>query len=275
MDIVPVPASDQVVARYAAYLARRLKPSSIKQYLNIIRLLHLECQLPNPCEDSWYLKITLAGIDKVKGTEIKRKQPVTPEQLLVLQSKLDFASNNDCIFWAACLTMFFGLLRKSNLFGPDSEGWKKDKHLTRNCVRVSDIGLKIICVWSKNNQSRERVHTITLERLTGHSLCPVAAVENMYHVLGEKEADSKAFPMTGSAFNKKFRALLGGCESVSSHSLRRGGATWALSCGTPGEIVKIMGDWKSACYLNYLDQIPDNVVDRYRRLFSSRLPLNT
>ena len=48
--IVPVPASDVTVAKYAAFLAQR--PSSVKQYLNIIRLLHLECNLDNLCADS-------------------------------------------------------------------------------------------------------------------------------------------------------------------------------------------------------------------------------
>ena len=112
MNILPVPATDQVVAQYAAYLARRLKSSSIRQYLNIIRILHLECQLPNPCEDSWYLKMTLTGIDKVKGTAVKRKEPMKPEQLLFLKSKLNFSSPVDCIFWAACLIMFFWFIEK-------------------------------------------------------------------------------------------------------------------------------------------------------------------
>ena len=60
--------------------------------MKIIRILHLECQLPNPCEDSWYLKMTLTGIDKVKGTAVKRKEPMKPEQLLFLKSKLNFSS---------------------------------------------------------------------------------------------------------------------------------------------------------------------------------------
>jgi hypothetical protein len=180
----------------------------------------------------------------------------------------------NCVFWAACLTMFFGLLRKSNLFGTDSEGWKREKHLTRDCVRVSaDHCVSVRCVWSKTNQSGERVQCMTLSGLPrDHPLCPVAAIQEMYRALGPAAPDSQAFPMTDTAFNKKFRALLGGSGTVSSHSLRRGGATWALSCGTPGEIVKLMGDWKSACYLVYLDQIPSNIVDNYRRKFSLNLP---
>ena len=43
--------------------------------------------------------------------------------------------------------------------------------------------------------------------------------------------------------------------NVSSHSFRRGGAVWLLSCKVPGEVIKVMGDWKSKAYLAYLDQL--------------------
>ena len=35
--VPPVPASQETIAMYAAYLVRRLKSSSIRQYLNIVR----------------------------------------------------------------------------------------------------------------------------------------------------------------------------------------------------------------------------------------------
>ena len=101
--------------RYAAFLARRLKPSSVKQYLNIIRRLHLECNLDNPCADSWYLKTTIKGIEKVKGTEVIRKLPMTPELLLQIKEKLTFSKTTDCVLCAACMVMFHGLLWKSEM----------------------------------------------------------------------------------------------------------------------------------------------------------------
>ena len=76
--------------------------------------------------------------------------------------------------------------------------------------------------------------------------------------------------MTVPAFNRTLTALTSrvGVSGVSSHSLRRGGATWALSSGIHGELVKAMGDWKSVCYLVYLDQIPQTVIDHYREQFA-------
>jgi hypothetical protein len=51
-DCVPVPASQETLVCYMTCLARRLLPSSIPNYMNVIRLLHLEAGLKNPlCEN--------------------------------------------------------------------------------------------------------------------------------------------------------------------------------------------------------------------------------
>ena len=39
----------------------------------------------------------------------------------------------------------------------------------------------------------------------------------------------------------------------SGHSFRRRGATHALNCGVPAEVIKAQGDWKSLAYLHYLN----------------------
>lgn len=276
MQIKPVPVTDVTVAKYAAYLARRLKPSSVKQYINIIRLLHLECGLDNPSADSWYLKTTLKGIEKMKGTEVTRKVPVTPELLLQMRVKLNFTKTKDCVFWAACMVMFFGLLRKSNLFGTDSVGFNPDKQLTRDCFRASadQTAMIVTAKWSKTNQTRDHVLNIRLPELSGHPLCPVSAVLTMFRALGPAAPTTQAFPLTGPAFNRRLRALTSdlAVSGISSHSMRRGGATWALSSGIPGEVVKAWGDWKSVCYLVYLDQLPQTVMDLYRHQFARSLP---
>ena len=38
----------------------------------------------------------------------------------------------------------------------------------------------------------------------------------------------------------------------SSHSFRRGGATWAFKCGVSAELIQLQGDWKSDAYKLYL-----------------------
>ena len=103
MCIPPVPVTEREVALYAAYLARRLKPSSVRQYINIVRVMHLESGLPHPFQDSWLVKTTLRGIDRDKGCSVNRKSPITPALLLSLKTQLNLSHPNDVIFWSACL----------------------------------------------------------------------------------------------------------------------------------------------------------------------------
>ena len=163
---------DVIVARYAAFLARRLKLSSVKQYLNIIRLLHLECNLDNLCADLWYLKTTIKGIEKVKGTEVIQKLLMMPGLLFQIKEKLKFHV----------------LLRKSNLFGTDSGGLHPDRQLIRDCFHVSgdQRSVTVHAKLSKPNQTRERVLNIyiCLPLLVDHLLCPVTAVLTNFHALG-------------------------------------------------------------------------------------------
>ena len=129
----------------------------------------------------------------------------------------------------------------------------------------------------KPNQTRQWVLNICLPLLVDHPLCPVTTVLTKFRALGPAAPRAQAFPMTGPAFNRKLKALTShiGVSGMSSHSLHWGGAMWALSSGIPGVIVEAMGDWKSVCYLVYLDKIPQTVIDHYRQQFAHSLPHHT
>ena len=273
MDIVPAPASEKTVVQYSAYLPRRLKPSSVKQYLNIIRILHLECGEPHPYQDSWRANSTLKGIEKCKGCAPERKTPTSPEVLLITHRGLHMSCVNACVFWAACLVLFFGLLRKLHIFQDDG-AFDPMKQLTIASFGFTDQNSVTLLVnWSKTIQRREKTLSFQLPTLPDHPLCLTLNVINMLRLLGSRPPKSQAFPVTRSYFNKCLRALTSAAaRTFSSHSFRRGVAAWALSCGILGEIVKLMGDWASTSYLRYLDQIPTSVIERYRLLFARQLP---
>ena len=52
-------------------------------------------------------------------------------------------------------------------------------------------------------------------------------------------------------------------QKYSSHSLRRGGATWAAHCGLPPPVIKLLGDWRSQTFLKYVDM---SLQDKYDAL---------
>ena len=277
-----MPASKEFVAEYAAYLARRLKPSSVKQYLNVVRLIHDEVNCDNPCADNWILKSTLIGINRLKGSPVMRKAPVTPQLLMEMYKHLDLTQLVNVMFWAGAMVMFFGTFRKSNLFPVSRDKFCPQKQFVRSDFIACHDGTILLNVrYSKTIQFRQRAYKIALFP-THHILCLVKAIKLSLTMFKGSES-SPAFvinqagePMCGSMFNRMFKSLVQRCGRdpavYSSHSFRRGSATWALQCGIPGEIIQQMGDWKSMCYKDYLDQVSVSVHDDYRKLFISRLP---
>ena len=113
--------------------------------------MHLEAGLSNPLKDSWFISSTLKCIDRVKGTAVNRKSPITPDILLRIKKVLKMSDRDDVVFWAACLVMFFGLFRKANLFA--KQKFDADKHFTRDSfVLNADCSLTICVRWSKTFQ---------------------------------------------------------------------------------------------------------------------------
>lgn len=279
----PVPASQEQIELYIAYLSESLAYSSISKYLNIIRLLHVEVKLPNPLQDNVGIKALLRGVKRELGDTVVRKLPITPKILLEIKSQLNMERTLDIMFWAACVIGFHAMLRKSNLFPPSSASFDPDKHFARHHLHLTPWGLVLSLVWTKTIQFKDRVVTCPLIRNNG-PLCPVAAITRVLEVTPEADNHSPMFVYLKEGecktylyghFLRKLKEVMStlGYPSTkyAGHSLRRGGATWALKCGVPSEIIKSMGDWKSSAYLNYLD-INNNMKLKYARQMADCLP---
>ena len=138
----------------------------------------------------------------------------------------------------------------ANLFA--KQKFDADKHFTRDSfVLNADCSLTICFRWSKTMQCQEREVRVTLPALHPHRLCPVSAVCQALRAAVHQSPKAPAFPVSGAVFDKKLKAVTQGEANLSGHSFRRGGACWALSQNIPGEIIKIMGDWKSTAYMSY------------------------
>ena len=272
-NYLPVPVTTIIILRYAAYLARRLKPASIAKYLTVIRLLHIEAGLPNPLENLWALQSLLKGIKRVKGSAVSRKFPITPAILLQMRSRLDLRAPRDAVFWAACLIAFFGLLCKSNILAPDNQPFDCQKHLARCHFFTHAWGLEVQFGWSKTIQFSERRLSVVLPALPSHPLCPVTAVANCFAKTFGASPLGPAFvvptplgfkPLTYKAFLAQLRSLLTALSlpgaSYGSHSFRRGGASFSLQAGLPGDVIQVLGDWRSQAFREYLEIPLDNKV---------------
>ena len=286
----PVPASDSTLCRYVAFLGKTLKYNSVRPYLSAIRILHLECNLPNPVLHNWALGTVLKGMRRDKGSTVTAKLAMTPKLLLSLRSLLVLSDPFDTSFWAASLTMFFGLLRKSNVFPPSASGFVATKHLSRSDFQLplgpheSDRVL-LISHWAKNNQFKERKHVAYLPYLHNHPLCHISAIVRAFLLTPMPDtyvgpaflvpSPSGFTPLLYSKFlmllKSKLKRLDMDSSRFATHSFRRGGATWAFAQGIPGEIIMAMGDWHSAAYLSYVT-IPPSLKQATMMQFAASLP---
>lgn len=124
--------------------------------------------------------------------------------------------------------------------------------------------------WSETIQYRNRTLLVPVLRVEHSKLCPLSEVVHAFKLAGvlrSTEHDlGPAFtyqkngaltPLTYSVFTDKLKLSLNKCgidnTKYSGHSFRRGGATFAQSCGVPGTYIKLQGDWRSNAYERYLD----------------------
>ena len=129
MGYTPVPVYPAHLLQYAAFLARSLRPASIRCYLNIIGLLN-----------NWQLKSLLTGIKRAIGTPPNQKLPITPVILLRLHAMLDFTKSFDSSFWALCLVGFHGMFRKSHLLPMSTTKFDPSKQLTKADFQSFSVG---------------------------------------------------------------------------------------------------------------------------------------
>ena len=97
----PLPVEQETLISYIAFLARKLQASSIPNYLNVIRLLHLEAGFNNPLAGNFEVNLIKKGINRQLGVPPKQKEPITLCILRKIHVLLDVSKPSDLAFWAA------------------------------------------------------------------------------------------------------------------------------------------------------------------------------
>ena len=238
-DICPVPLSQDDACRYIAFLSQRLAYNSIKQYINVVRILHLEAGLINPFHNCWQVNMLLKGDKRALGLAIKQKLPITPDILRSMFTLVDFSSPLDVTFWASCLVAFFSFFRKSNLLVKSLVSFDPSLHLCRKDASFSHEGVTLAVRWSKTIQYRQRTLHIPLPRITDCPLCPTHTLILCLR-LCDSPPDAPLFtypsrrgwlPLTVNIFQEKLQSFLARLDlnpsDYSGHSFRHGGASFA------------------------------------------------
>ena len=261
-----LPASLNTVCLYAQFLGRSFKSvTSIKNYINGVKLLHLLNGEEFPYLQNLSFKLTLKGLSRLNPHLPRRALPITPLILLQMYEFLDMEDSLDITFWSLFLLSFFMMSRKSNLVPTSVDSFNEKKQLCRKDIFILQHTLMVEVKWSKTIQFGERKLRIPISCISDSVLCPVSAFKHMTEIVPApkdapafcKRVKEKIFPITYGEFQTKLRHLIqltGRNSSVySTHSFRRGGATFAFDSNVSTELIQLHGDWRSDAYKKYLE----------------------
>ena len=281
-DLQWLPTNVDVLCLYAQFLSKTFKAtSSINNYISGVKLFHILLDTPCPAFGNIELKMAVRGIGRLNPHCPRQASPIDPHILLKINSKLDLSNPIHATFWGLFLTAFFTWSRKSNLVVTGSDKFDPDKQLCRHDIIMGSNGVLVQFRWTKTIQFGQRVLKVPLVAIPGSPLCPLVALRNMIRLVpgsGEDPAfmikeHGLPIPISYAALQKFIKACIASVglepESFSSHSFRRGGATWAFRSDVPADLIKVHGDWASQAYMRYLDfsldqrlEVATRMVDR-------------
>jgi len=261
-----VPATSEVLSNYITYLARGMKsPDTIQNYISGVKSIHTLMGEKTEQFDDMKAKLVLKGVAKQLKHTKKRAEPITPGLLLEMREVVNWEEEVEVASWSAALLAFFTMMRKSNLVAESAKHVDKNKQLLRGDIKLGEETLMVYSKWSKTNQDGKRSVALPVAAHSRTEICPVEAYRGMTTKIPGK-ADGPAFiwrkhgkvkPLSYRKWQSTFRGWLSQIGQdphlFSSHSFRRGGATWAFKVQVPGEMIQKMGDWRSDCYKQYLD----------------------
>lgn len=197
----------------------------------------------------------------------RRAPPVTPSILLSISHVLAFEGDlRLSTLFCAFLFTFYLMARVANIVPKSATSFDPRRHLTRGDVAVTSHGLIVTFKCTKTIQFGERCLHIPLLRIVDSPLCPVSIYLCMIRLVPTRHscpvfllsAPIGLVPLTKRSCVSYFHSCLvaagiSNAQSFRGHSFRRGAASWAFSCGVPGELIQLYGDWSSDAYKIYLE----------------------
>ena len=260
------PVSVNTLIMYIEYLGSRFSAvNTIKSYINGVKIWHMTGGYKTTAFDSYALKLMFRGMERKLQHKVHQALPVTPEILLKIRQVIDLKAEKDITKWALYLIAFFLVCRKSNLVPDSAKSFDPQKQLTRGHFEEIDENLRVIMKWTKTIQYNERQLVVPIRRIKGSKLCPVKAYKRMCTKNPATQGEPAfvhrgkkgkmivwTYRMFMTELKKDIEKIGEDPRAYSTHSFRRGAATFAYEAGVEAETVKIMGDWRSDCFRQYL-----------------------
>ena len=264
-NLTPLPAGEDQVCNYIAYLTESLKFSSIQNYMSGLNYFQKLYGFEPIDFSSFIISQTLRGAKRLLGNPTKAAPLLTPEDLKSIFSLLDMSRSCDLCFWCAILTCFRALLRISHV---------TDSHMNlyKNDFSFYDWGIMIRVSKTKTIQYAERVLQIPVYSVGGCIFDLSYYLRLLFDRMILSGTDmafaywhkGRKVLLTYSFFSQKLKnvcALLD-LPKATSHSLRRSGASYLFRLRHDLVTIKQRGDWKSLSVLLYLSETTENTISR-------------
>lgn len=258
-----LPASEHVLAGFAAHWKGRRAGGTVRGYLSAIHGWHVENGEP------WFggekLRRVLMGVEKATPASSKQGQrrPVTDTNLKALTDSLSRTDGFDaCVRMIACVA-FFSQLRLGEILpnSTNTEEFDSNRWPTYNDIfeNFDDSGYTIHLPSTKTTGTRGDDVFIPVyhSRIDpSHALrahIRVNGIQRHHPLASYRAEDGPLQCMTRKAFIARVNQVFAtyGIPRITGHCFRIGGTTFYLLSGTDPNVVKAMGRWKSEAFLRY------------------------
>ena len=188
------PDGEQMVL-YATWLALTTisTPDSLRQYLSSLKTFCTRQGMFCPSPTQYPpLQATIDGMAPLYAAPPRRSLPITPPILVqLLRTPPPTYPYNSWmsltilkVFKAACILLYFTMLRSSNLMATHPAAACKIRQLTWDKVDKTDDGIIITMVLEKTIQHRQRLHKIPLKADPNSEFCPVRCLQDLVDMRG-------------------------------------------------------------------------------------------
>jgi hypothetical protein len=255
---------------FAEVLSRSLRAATVQNYISAVRSLHVHYLGHCSWRGGLRLPRLLAGIRRRQNYRPKKRAPVTLALLREWKSCFNLNRCDHATLWAALLTAFFGLLRKSEF--TVGAGSQFDPHRHLSCGDISFCGdlegeqagrwMEVHVKFSKTEQFGADF-SIPIAA-NGGPVCAYTAVRHMLSLRPRATPTDPLFvmgtearPLAAATVSRTLAKLVQGTPSLRSvwvtpHSLRVGGTLALQEAGASELVLQILGRWRSDCYKEYL-----------------------
>jgi len=263
-----VPASEETLSLFVAFLADRLKPQSIKVYLASVRALHISHGIHNPLTHTIKLQQTLRGIERVHSSLPKQKLLITFDLLCHLQYFIELHPKDDTVYWAAVTTAHFLLLRAGEFTVTSKTSYDAEtllclQDVSLHTTQTGDEYVALHLRKSKTDQQhRGVVLYVGLAHHTVYAVCTLKTNLHLQHAHPRSTPSSPLFRLSSglplarrdlTTFLSTLLQLKGlDPQHYSGHSFCIGGATSATIAELNDYEIKLLGRWSSNCYKRYI-----------------------